>query len=171
MQLTKTQRLFSLNHSVTPIQILLILKKWQTFSFTQDSACNRQHIRYTLSSQTVWVRRRYRCSFGNKVYRRSRYGSRRCNVESGKFDWAASGKFPQFSEPNASYHGAVFTEAAPGAALVTYVRAILLRDTGATLSPFHAFMFLQGLETLSLRVERHVENDLRLLTSSLRTRR
>ena len=70
-------------------------------------------------------------------------------VESGKFDWAASGKFPQFSEPNASYHGAVFTEAAPGAALVTYVRAILLRDTGATLSPFHAFMFLQGLETLS----------------------
>ena len=79
-------------------------------------------------------------------------------VESGKFDWAASGKFPQFSEPNASYHGAVFTEAAPGAALVTYVRAILLRDTGATLSPFHAFMFLQGLETLSLRVERHVEN-------------
>ena len=82
-------------------------------------------------------------------------------VESGKFDWAASGKFPQFSEPNASYHGAVFTEAAPGAALVTYVRAILLRDTGATLSPFHAFMFLQGLETLSLRVERHVENALK----------
>ncbi len=80
-------------------------------------------------------------------------------VESGNFDWAASGKFPQFSEPNASYHGAVFTEAAPGAALVTYVRAILLRDTGATLSPFHAFMFLQGLETLSLRVERHVEKN------------
>jgi O-acetylhomoserine (thiol)-lyase len=79
-------------------------------------------------------------------------------VESGKFDWAASGKFPQFSEPNASYHGAVFTQAAPGAALVTYVRAILLRDTGATLSPFHAFIFLQGLETLSLRVERHAEN-------------
>ena len=84
-------------------------------------------------------------------------------VESGKFDWAASGKFPQFSEPNASYHGAVFTEAAPGAALVTYVRAILLRDTGATLSPFHAFMFLQGLETLSLRVERHVENALKVV--------
>jgi O-acetylhomoserine (thiol)-lyase len=79
-------------------------------------------------------------------------------VESGKFDWAASGKFPQFSEPNASYHGAVFTQAAPGAALVTYIRAILLRDTGATLSPFHAFIFLQGLETLSLRVERHAEN-------------
>ena len=79
-------------------------------------------------------------------------------VESGKFDWAASGKFPQFSEPNASYHGAVFTEAAPGAALVTYVRAILLRDTGATLSPFHAFMFLQGLETLSLRITHFTRN-------------
>ncbi len=79
-------------------------------------------------------------------------------IESGKFDWAASGKFPQFSEPNSSYHGAVFTQAAPGAALVTYVRAILLRDTGATISPFHAFIFLQGLETLSLRVERHAEN-------------
>lgn len=79
-------------------------------------------------------------------------------IESGRFDWAASGKFPQFSEPNPSYHGAVFTKAAPKAALVTYVRAILLRDTGATLSPFHAFIFLQGLETLSLRVERHIEN-------------
>ena len=84
-------------------------------------------------------------------------------IDSGNFDWKASGKFPQFSEPNASYHGAVFTEAAPGAALVTYVRAILLRDTGATLSPFHAFMFLQGLETLSLRVERHVENALKVV--------
>lgn len=79
-------------------------------------------------------------------------------VEGGKFDWGASGKFPQFSEPNPSYHGAVFTQAAPGAAFVTYIRAILLRDTGATLSPFHAFIFLQGLETLSLRVERHAEN-------------
>ncbi len=79
-------------------------------------------------------------------------------VESGNFNWAASGKFPQFSEPNPSYHGAVFTQAAPGAAFVTYIRAILLRDTGATLSPFHAFIFLQGLETLSLRVERHAEN-------------
>ena len=79
-------------------------------------------------------------------------------VESGNFDWAASGKFPQFSEPNPSYHGAVFTQAAPGAAFVTYIRAILLRDTGATLSPFHAFIFLQGLETLSLRVERHAEH-------------
>ncbi len=79
-------------------------------------------------------------------------------IESGKFNWAASGKFPQFSQPNPSYHGAVFTQAAPNAALVTFIRAILLRDTGATLSPFHAFIFLQGLETLSLRVERHVEN-------------
>ncbi|MCH5299440.1 MAG: O-acetylhomoserine aminocarboxypropyltransferase/cysteine synthase [Ruminococcus sp.] len=79
-------------------------------------------------------------------------------IESGKFDWAASGKFPQFSEPNPSYHGAVFTQAAPGAAFATYIRAILLRDTGATLSPFHAFIFLQGLETLSLRVERHAYN-------------
>lgn len=84
-------------------------------------------------------------------------------VESGKFDWKASGKFPQFSEPNPSYHGAVFTDAAPGAAFVTYIRAILLRDTGATLSPFHAFIFLQGLETLSLRVERHVENALKVV--------
>ncbi len=79
-------------------------------------------------------------------------------IESGKFDWTASGKFPQFSEPNPSYHGAVFTQAAPGASFVTYIRAILLRDTGSTLSPFHAFIFLQGLETLSLRVERHAEN-------------
>jgi len=84
-------------------------------------------------------------------------------VESGKFDWKASGKFPQFAEPNPSYHGAVFTDAAPGAAFVTYIRAILLRDTGATLSPFHAFIFLQGLETLSLRVERHVENALKVV--------
>lgn len=84
-------------------------------------------------------------------------------VESGKFDWKASGKFPQFAEPNPSYHGAVFTDAAPGAAFVTYIRAILLRDTGATLSPFHAFIFLQGLETLSLRVERHVENSLKVV--------
>lgn len=84
-------------------------------------------------------------------------------IESGKFDWKASGKFPQFSEPNASYHGAVFTEAAPNAAFVTFIRATLLRDTGATLSPFHAFIFLQGLETLSLRVERHVENALKVV--------
>lgn len=84
-------------------------------------------------------------------------------IESGKFDWKASGKFPQFSEPNESYHGAVFTDAAPGASFVTYIRAILLRDTGATISPFHAFIFLQGLETLSLRVERHVENALKVV--------
>lgn len=79
-------------------------------------------------------------------------------IEIGNFDWKASGKFPQFAEPNPSYHGAVFTEAAPGAAFVTFIRALLLRDTGATISPFHAFIFLQGLETLSLRVERHAEN-------------
>lgn len=79
-------------------------------------------------------------------------------IESGNFDWKSSGKFPQFAEPNPSYHGAVFTEAAPGAAFVTFIRALLLRDTGATISPFHAFIFLQGLETLSLRVERHAEN-------------
>lgn len=84
-------------------------------------------------------------------------------IESGKFDWAASGKFPQFSEPNPSYHGAVFTEAAPAAAFVTYIRAILLRDTGSTISPFHAFIFLQGLETLSLRVERHAENTAKVI--------
>ena len=84
-------------------------------------------------------------------------------IESGKFDWKASGKFPQLSEPNASYHGAVFTKAAPNAAFVTFIRATLLRDTGATLSPFHAFIFLQGLETLSLRVERHVENALKVV--------
>lgn len=84
-------------------------------------------------------------------------------IESGKFDWAASSKFPQFSEPNPSYHGAVFTAAAPGAAFVTYIRAILLRDTGSTLSPFHAFIFLQGLETLSLRVERHAENTAKVI--------
>ena len=84
-------------------------------------------------------------------------------VESGKFDWAASGKFPQFVEPNPSYHGVSFTAAVGPVAFVTYIRAILLRDTGATLSPFHAFFFLQGLETLSLRVERHVSNSLKIV--------
>lgn len=79
-------------------------------------------------------------------------------VDSGKFDWKASGKFPQLTEPNPSYHGISFVDAAGPAAFVTRIRAILLRDTGATLSPIHAFIFLQGLETLSLRVERHVEN-------------
>ncbi len=84
-------------------------------------------------------------------------------VDSGKFDWEASGKFPALTEPNPSYHGVSFTKAAGAAAFVTKIRAILLRDTGATLSPFHAFIFLQGLETLSLRVERHVENALKVV--------
>lgn len=84
-------------------------------------------------------------------------------VDSGKFDWEASGRFPSLTEPNPSYHGVRFTQAAGPAAFVTKIRAILLRDTGATLSPFHAFLFLQGLETLSLRVERHVENALKVV--------
>ena len=84
-------------------------------------------------------------------------------VDSGNFDWKASGKYPWISDPNPSYHGVSFAEAAGPAAFVTYIRAILLRDTGATLSPFHAFIFLQGLETLSLRVERHVENALKIV--------
>lgn len=84
-------------------------------------------------------------------------------VESGRFNWKGSGKFPWISEPNPSYHGVSFADAVPGAAFVTYIRAILLRDTGATLSPFHAFIFLQGLETLSLRVERHVQNALKIV--------
>ena len=84
-------------------------------------------------------------------------------VDSGKFDWEASGKFPAITEPNPSYHGISFSQAAGPAAFVTRIRAILLRDTGATISPFHAFMFLQGLETLSLRVERHVENALKVV--------
>ena len=84
-------------------------------------------------------------------------------IEGGKFDWEASGKFPSLTEPNPSYHGISFTKAVGPAAFVTKIRAILLRDTGATISPFHAFMFLQGLETLSLRVERHVENALKVV--------
>ena len=84
-------------------------------------------------------------------------------VDSGKFDWEASGKFPSLTEPNPRYHGISFTKAVGAAAFVTKIRAILLRDTGATLSPFHAFMFLQGLETLSLRVERHVENAIKVV--------
>lgn len=84
-------------------------------------------------------------------------------VDSGKFNWEASGKFPQFSKPNASYHGISFVEAAGPAAFVTYIRAILLRDTGATLSPFNAFLLLQGVETLSLRVDRHIENTKKVL--------
>lgn len=84
-------------------------------------------------------------------------------VDSGNFDWKASGKYPWISDPNLSYHGVAFTDAAGPAAFVTYIRAVILRDTGATLSPFHAFIFLQGLETLSLRVERHVSNALKIV--------
>ena len=84
-------------------------------------------------------------------------------IDSGNFDWEASGKFPSLVEPNPSYHGVSFTKAVGPAAFVTKIRAILLRDTGATLSPFHAFLFLQGLETLSLRVERHVQNALKVV--------
>ncbi len=84
-------------------------------------------------------------------------------IDSGKFDWEASGKFASLTEPNPSYHGISFTKAVGPAAFVTKIRAILLRDTGATLSPFHAFIFLQGLETLSLRVERHVQNALKVV--------
>ena len=79
-------------------------------------------------------------------------------VDSGNFDWKSSGKFPQIADANPSYHGVSFVDAAGPAAFVTYIRAILLRDTGAAISPFNAFLLLQGLETLSLRVERHVEN-------------
>ena len=84
-------------------------------------------------------------------------------VDSGNFDWKASGKYPRISDPNPSYRGVAFTDAAGPAAFVTYIRAVILRDTGATLSPFHAFIFLQGLETLSLRVERHVSNALKIV--------
>ena len=84
-------------------------------------------------------------------------------VDSGNFDWKASDKYPWISDPNPSYHGVAFTDAAGPAAFVTYIRAVILRDTGATLSPFHAFIFLQGLETLSLRVERHVSNALKIV--------
>ena len=84
-------------------------------------------------------------------------------IDSGKFDWKGSGKYPWISEANPSYHDVSFSEAAGSAAFVTYLRAVLLRDTGAALSPFHAFLFLQGLETLSLRVERHVSNALKVV--------
>jgi len=84
-------------------------------------------------------------------------------VDSGKFDWAAGDKFPGLSKPNPSYHGAVFTQVAGNLAYITKIRVTLLRDTGATVSPFHSFLFLQGLETLSLRVERHVENALKVV--------
>ena len=84
-------------------------------------------------------------------------------IDSGKFDWEASGKFPSLVNPNPSYHGISFTKAVGKAAFVTKIRAILLRDTGATISPFNSFLFLQGLETLSLRVERHVQNALKVV--------
>ena len=84
-------------------------------------------------------------------------------IDSGKFDWERSGRFASLVDPNPSYHGVSFTKAVGPAAFVTKIRAVLLRDTGATLSPFHAFFFLQGLETLSLRVERHVENALKVV--------
>lgn len=84
-------------------------------------------------------------------------------VDSGRFDWAASGNYPAISAPNPSYHGVSFTEAAGSAAFVTYIRAILLRDTGAAISPFAAFLLLQGIETLSLRLERHAENTKRVV--------
>lgn len=84
-------------------------------------------------------------------------------VEGGSFDWKDSGKYPWISEPNPSYHGVSFADAAAGTAFVTYIRAVLLRDTGASISPFHAFLLLQGVETLSLRVERHVENALKIV--------
>ena len=84
-------------------------------------------------------------------------------VDGGTFDWKKSGRYPWISEANPSYHGISFADAVGPAAFATYIRAILLRDTGATLSPFHAFLFLQGLETLSLRVERHVSNALKIV--------
>lgn len=84
-------------------------------------------------------------------------------VDSGKFDWKASGRYPAIAEPNPSYHGVSFADAAGPAAFVTYVRAILLRDTGATISPFNAFLLLQGIETLSLRLDRHVANTKRVV--------
>lgn len=82
-------------------------------------------------------------------------------IDSGRFDWEASGKFPSLTEPNPSYHGISFTKAVGAAAFITKIRAVILRDMGAVLAPLHAFLFLQGLETLSLRVERHVENALK----------
>lgn len=84
-------------------------------------------------------------------------------VDGGKFDWKASGRYPQLTQPDPSYHGVCFTDAAGPAAFVTRIRAVLLRDTGATIAPLHAFLFLQGLETLSLRVERHVKNTLKVV--------
>ena len=84
-------------------------------------------------------------------------------IDGGRFDWEASGKYPQLPEPDPSYHGVIFTKAAGEAAFVTRIRAVLLRDMGATIAPLHAFLFLQGIETLSLRVERHVQNALKVV--------
>lgn len=84
-------------------------------------------------------------------------------VDSGKFDFAASDKYPDLAKPNPSYHGIAFTEAAPLSPLVTYIRAVLLRDTGASISPFNAFLLLQGIETLSLRLDRHIENTIKVV--------
>ncbi|KMZ53480.1 O-acetylhomoserine aminocarboxypropyltransferase/cysteine synthase family protein [Dorea sp. D27] len=84
-------------------------------------------------------------------------------IDGGRFDWKASGRYPQLTEPDASYHGVIFSEAAGEAAFVTRIRAVILRDTGATMAPLHAFLFLQGLETLSLRVERHVQNTIQVV--------
>jgi O-acetylhomoserine (thiol)-lyase len=84
-------------------------------------------------------------------------------IDGGKFDWEASGKFPHITEPNASYHGISFTQAVGPAAFVTRIRAVLLRDTGAAIAPFSSFLLLQGVETLSLRIERHVENTLKVI--------
>ncbi|WP_313127869.1 O-acetylhomoserine aminocarboxypropyltransferase/cysteine synthase family protein [Anaerocolumna sp.] len=84
-------------------------------------------------------------------------------IDSGKFDWTASGKFPSLTEPNPSYHGISFTKALGAAAYIVKIRVTLMRDTGSTISPFNSFLFLQGLETLSLRVERHVENTLKVV--------
>lgn len=84
-------------------------------------------------------------------------------IDSGKFDWEASGKFPSLTEPNDSYHGVVFTKAVGALAYIIKMRVTLMRDTGSTISPFHSFLFLQGLETLSLRVERHVSNALKVV--------
>ena len=84
-------------------------------------------------------------------------------IDGGRFDWEASGKYPQLTEPDPSYHGVIFTKAAGEAAFVTRIRAVLLRDMGATIAPLHAFLFLQGIETLSLRVERHVQNALKVV--------
>ena len=84
-------------------------------------------------------------------------------IDSGRFDWAASDKFPGLSKPNPNYHGVIFTETAGNLAYIVKVRVTIMRDTGSTVSPFHSFLFLQGLETLSLRVERHVENALKVV--------